>query len=162
MSGTAGGLDGKHVSLLWAGPDRAADIARLHVRLFEPSWDEGSIRRLLDHPASTAFVATLEKPDHVVGFVLGQIAADESEILSIGVDPGCQRSGLGERLVSSLMRAVARAEVRRIYLEVASDNDAALRLYAKSGFERTGRRAGYYARPGGPPADAVTMARTLT
>jgi ribosomal-protein-alanine N-acetyltransferase len=60
------------------------------------------------------------------------------------------------------MRAVSRADVRRIYLEVASDNAAALRLYTKSGFTQTGLRKGYYARTGHPPADAVTMARTLT
>jgi len=160
MSGPALIVDGKRVSLLWAGPERAADIAVLHTRLFDPAWDEASIRRLLDHPASTSFVATLGAPTDVIGFVIGQIAADEAEILSLGVEQDRQRLGVGRLLVEGLARAVRRAEVRRVFLEVAADNSAALALYGSMGFEPNGRRKGYYARPGAAAVDAVTMSRT--
>jgi ribosomal-protein-alanine N-acetyltransferase len=155
-------LDGKRVSLLWAGPERAADIARLHGALFDPPWDEASVRRTLDHPAATSFVATLGGPGEVIGFIIGQIAADEAEILSIGVDPARQRHGVGALLLGGLTRAVQRAEVQRLFLEVAADNAAALALYTRCGFAPTGRRKDYYARPGSTAVDAVTMARPLT
>ena len=29
----------KHVSLLWAAPERAEEIAVLHARIFDPAWD---------------------------------------------------------------------------------------------------------------------------
>lgn len=161
MSGDTETVDGKRVSLLWAGSDRAGDIALLHARLFDPPWDEAAVRRLIDHPAGTAFVATLGQPQDVVGFIIGQIAADEAEILSIGVIGERQRRGIGRLLVEGLMRAVQRAEVRRVFLEVAADNAAALALYQRLGFETTGRRKGYYARPGQPAVDAVTMSRSL-
>jgi ribosomal-protein-alanine N-acetyltransferase len=161
MTGGTQVLDGKRVSLLWAGPERAGDIARLHGVLFNPAWDEASVRRTLDHPAATSFVATLGGPSEVIGFIIGQIAADEAEILSIGVEPTRQRHGVGALLLTGLARAVQRAEVRRLFLEVAADNGAALALYTRGGFTATGLRKGYYARPGGTAVDAVTMSRPL-
>ncbi len=162
MSNTPGLVDAKRVSLLWAGVDRASDIARLHTALFDPAWDEASLKSLLDHPAGTSFVATLGQPNEVVGFIIGQLAADEAEIISIGVAAARQRLGIGRMLVEGLMRAAARAECHRIFLEVAADNDAAIALYGRLGFEQTGRRKGYYARANAASVDALTMARRLT
>jgi ribosomal-protein-alanine N-acetyltransferase len=154
-------VDPKYLSLLWAGPDRAAEIAALHEKLFDPPWDAATVRPLLDHPGSTAFVALLGQPKATVGFVLGQIAADEAEILSIGVAPEWQRRGLGRRLVEGLARAVARAEVKRLILEVADDNAAAHALYRGLGFTEVGRRRNYYHRTSGSPVDALLLALAL-
>lgn len=155
-------IDPKYVSLLWAGPDRAAEIATLHASLFSPAWSEESVKALLDHPAATAFVAMVGgNPKQCVGFVLAQLAADEAEILSIGVAKEWQRKGVGKRLIEGVARAVQRAEAKKLFLEVAADNDAALALYAGAGFLGTGLRRGYYERPGGKPVDAVTFALKL-
>jgi ribosomal-protein-alanine N-acetyltransferase len=154
-------IDPKYVSLLWAGPDQADAVAALHKQLFDPPWDEAGIRALLDHPASTAFVAMIGNPKTAVGFVMGQLAADEAEILSIGVAKDWQRKGIGRRLVDGLARAVARAEVKRVFLEVAADNAAAVALYRRLGFTETGRRKGYYERKGKPPVDALRLTLTV-
>ena len=161
MSAEAASHDPKRVSLLWAGLDRADAVAGLHAKLFDPAWDEDAIRKLLDHPAATSFVAFDGETKEVVGFIMGQLAADEAEILSIGVAADWQRAGLGRRLVEGLATAVKRAEVRRLFLEVADDNEGALALYRAMGFNETGRRKDYYARNGGAAADAVTMALDL-
>ena len=152
----------KHVSLLWASPDQAAEIAHLHGQLFSPGWSEESVRSLLDHPGSTAFLAVLAgQPPTTVGFVMAQLAADEAEILSIGVAPEWQRKGIGRRLVEGVARAVQRAEAKTLHLEVAADNDAAMELYRRAGFLGTGLRRGYYERPGSAPVDAVTLSLRL-
>lgn len=148
----------KYVSLLWASQDRAAEVAALHARVFDPSWDEEAIRNLLDHPASTAFLAFDGQSKSVAGFIMAHIAADEAELLSIGVAPEWQRMGLGRRLIEGLARAAKRAEARRLFLEVAEDNTAALALYRSSGFKEAGRRKGYYKRSDGTSADALNMA----
>lgn len=155
-------IDPKYVSLLWAGPERATEISALHGSLFSPPWSEDSVRALLDHPAATAFVAvTGGAPKHCIGFVMAQLAADEAEILSIGVAKDWQRKGIGKRLIEGVARAVQRAEAKKLFLEVAADNDAALELYRAAGFLGTGLRRGYYARPGGQAVDAVTFALKL-
>ncbi len=157
-----GAFDPKYVSLLWAGPDQAAEVARLHAELFSPPWPEESVRGLLDHPASTAFLAMVGGvPKTCVGFVLAQLAADEAEILSVGVAKDWQGKGIGRRLIEGVARAAQRAEAKTLFLEVAADNDAAMELYRRVGFLGTGLRRGYYARPGGEAVDAVTLSLKL-
>ncbi|MDD4617221.1 MAG: ribosomal-protein-alanine N-acetyltransferase, partial [Alphaproteobacteria bacterium] len=74
--------------------------------------------------------------------------------------PSLRRVKIG---LSPLTHAFAdgRAKNARCYfLEVASDNTPALRLYKKSGFREVGLRPGYYARKKGA-VDAVLMALDL-
>jgi ribosomal-protein-alanine N-acetyltransferase len=151
----------KLVSLLWADPERSADIAALHAKLFSPPWDEDGIRALLEHPASTSLIAVAGAPKAIVGFVIGQLAADEAEIQSIGVTPEWQRVGLGRMLVEGLARASRRGEAKRLLLEVAEDNAAAIDLYRSLGFAEVGRRKRYYIRTDSSPVDALTLALQL-
>lgn len=154
-------LDARQLSLLWAGPERAREIAQIHASLFDPAWDEDAVRKLLDHPAATALAAVAGEPKRTVGFVLGQVAADEAEIISLGVDPSWQRRGIGRQLVEGLVRAVRRAEGKRLHLEVAADNAAACALYRGLGFDEAGRRKGYYERHGAAAADALMLQRPV-
>jgi ribosomal-protein-alanine N-acetyltransferase len=150
----------KHISLLWAAPERAGEVAALHERLFHEGWSEGSIKTLLEHPASTSLIAVAGDPKTIKGFVIAQLAADEAEILSIGVAPDWQRAGLGTRLIEGLIRASKRGEAKQVFLDVAEDNAPALALYAGLGFRELGRRKRYYKRPDGA-VDALTLALTL-
>lgn len=147
----------KHISLLWAAPERAGEVAALHAKLFpSDSWSEASVRTLLEHPASTSLIAVSGSPKTIKGFVIAQLTADEAEILSIGVAPDWQRAGLGTMLIEGLVRASKRGEAKKIFLEVAEDNIAATALYAKFGFKEFGRRKGYYQRSAGM-ADALQL-----
>lgn len=150
----------KHISLLWAAPERAEEVAALHARLFEEHWDAAAIKPLLEHPASTSLIAVTGEPKTIKGFVIAQLAADEAEILSIAVAPDWQRAGLGTRLIEGLARACKRGEAAKIFLEVAEDNTAARALYTKLGFVEMGRRKAYYKRPTGA-VDALTLVLKL-
>lgn len=160
-------IDPRFVSLVWIGPERAAELAEMHAQLFNPPWKEGSFIELLSHPGATAFLARVrERVDALpepAGFVVGQIAADEAEVLTVGVLPRWQRRGVGSILVEGLSRAVKRAEAKRLFLEVAADNQAAFELYRKLGFTAVGMRKGYYDRGGaGQTAqDALVLALPL-
>jgi ribosomal-protein-alanine N-acetyltransferase len=152
-------IDLKRVSLLWAVPGHASEIARAHATLFPSPWDEAAIADLLVHPGSLAMVATHGNPTSIGGFALARIAADEAEIITIGVIGSWQRLGVGKALVDGIKRAAARGGARSIFLEVAQSNAAARALYARSGFLETGCRKGYYAPAiaGTPAEDAVVM-----
>jgi ribosomal-protein-alanine N-acetyltransferase len=147
--------------MLWAAPERAEEIAALHAKLFSPPWDAAAVRSLLEHPAATSLIAVAGSPKAIIGFVIGQLAADEAEILSIGVSPNWQRAGVAAGLLEGLARAARRGDAKRIFLEVAEDNEAALALYRKLGFVEIGRRKRYYERAGREPVDALTFALTL-
>lgn len=150
------------ISLLWAVQGHAEAIAGLHSRLFETAWDEAAITSLLLHPGSIALVATSGHPKDIEGFVLAQIAADEAEILTLGVADDRQRRGFGAKLVDGIKRAAAKAGARAVFLEVAQSNSAAHRLYSRTGFAEAGRRKAYYERAGAPPEDAILMRCELT
>jgi len=147
----------RRTSLLWAVPGHAAAIAQAHQLLFPEPWDEAAIAKLVSHPGSIGLVATRASPQDIVGFALAVAAADEAEILSLGVVPACQRQGIGRDLVDGIKRAARRDGARALFLEVAIGNTAAVALYAANGFAEAGRRKAYYARAGAAPEDAVVM-----
>jgi ribosomal-protein-alanine N-acetyltransferase len=128
-----------------------------------------------DDPWSAdAFVAELAAPHNhyvtareageIVGYagisLLGQpsrgaFVVGEAEVHTIGVDPAHHRRGIGGRLLSELLR-VADDHGGPVFLEVRTDNEPAIELYRREGFEIVGTRAKYY-QPSG--ADAFTMRR---
>jgi ribosomal-protein-alanine N-acetyltransferase len=64
-------------------------------------------------------------------------------------------------MAEGLVRAARRAEVKRLFLEVAADNDAAITLYEGLGFKIAGARKAYYQRKGSANVDAVILALDL-
>jgi [ribosomal protein S18]-alanine N-acetyltransferase len=154
-------LDLKNVSVLWAGVDHAEAVADCHAGLFAEPWNKSAFEGLLSHPGSTALIARTGNPQQTIGFIVGQLAADEAEILTFGVTAAWQRKGVGRKLIEGLMRAAKRAEAKRLFLEVADDNIPAAVLYSRMGFKEVGRRKGYYTRTTGPAADALVLSLSL-
>jgi len=154
-------IDPKHISILWATADHAVQLAPMHARLFDSGWSESAFLNLLSQPTSTAFVAQIGNPHTTIGFVIGRLAADEAEILTLGVAPEVQRRGVGQLLVEALKRAAKQAEAKRMFLEVAASNEAAIELYSALNFKETGRRNDYYAQSGGTREDALILAVDL-
>jgi ribosomal protein S18 acetylase RimI-like enzyme len=77
----------------------------------------------------------------------------EYEVHTIGVDPAYQGQGIGRQLLRRLFDFAGDAT---IFLEVRTDNAAAIALYESEGFEQVGLRKRYYRVSG---ADAYTMKR---
>jgi ribosomal-protein-alanine N-acetyltransferase len=136
------------------GPVVAARLAALHAEAFEASWDASAFETLLDQPGMKA----VEAAD---GFILIRTVAGEAEILTLAVRPSARRRGLGADLLAKGLVLALAGGAGRLFLEVAEDNLAARALYARAGFTEAGRRRGYYARPGGPAADALVLALDL-
>jgi len=157
----AGKIDPRRLSILWAGADHAAELARLHAELFDQPWTIESLHELLAHPGSAAFLARVGDPPETAGFIVGRIAADEAEILTLCVREKWQRRGVGRRLVEAVIRAAKKAEARQLFLEVAASNGPAIALYKGLGFGEIGARKSYYDRSQRPAEDALMLARPL-
>jgi ribosomal-protein-alanine N-acetyltransferase len=138
-------------------------LAALHARCFTPGWSEATIASLLTLPNSFGQIATLldNGAARPAGFALIRIAADEAELLSIGVVPDAQRRGIARRLIASCVERVAGAGAIKLFLEVGESNDAARALYDGLGFQTTGRRRHYYRLLDGSFEDALVMRRDL-
>jgi ribosomal-protein-alanine N-acetyltransferase len=144
-------------------PALAADLPRLsalQVLGFEVPWSEMALAAT----AAGEGVQTLaaEAEGEIVGFVMVRVAVGEAEILTLAVDPARRRQGLGAALVDGALETARRAGAHAVFLEVATDNPAAIALYGKLGFVEAGRRPRYYARREGPRVDALILRRDLT
>ena len=91
------------------------------------------------------------------GMILGRVAADEAEILTLAVDPGQRRRGIGTALLGAAMARATKLGAAFMFLEVAVTNDAARALYAAHGFTEAGLRRHYYT----DGTDALILRSTL-
>ena len=93
------------------------------------------------------FLVAVAAGNDVVGYAIAHAAADEGEILNLGVAAVHRRQGVGRRLVLATMEALAARGARTVYLEVRESNAAARGLYQQLGFGEVGRRSRYYRQP---------------
>ncbi len=143
-----------------ATPGDCVALARLHAASFAEPWTAGELTGLLTSSGVFGFVA--DAGGEAKGFILCRAAADEAEILTIAVNQDNRRGGLGAALVE-ISAALAKAMgVQALFLEVAVDNTAALKLYDSTGFAHAGLRRGYYRRAEGASIDALVLRRDLT
>lgn len=149
------------VEIAIAGPLDASAIALLHGRLFSPPWTTLEVAQLMVHPGAAAFVAQGAAGEGVAGYILGRVAADEAELLSIGVTMAHRRQGIARNLMQALAARVREMGATRLYLEVSAANPGAVALYQVQGFTRIGVRRGYYRLPGQPAEDALLLALEL-
>jgi ribosomal-protein-alanine N-acetyltransferase len=143
-----------------AAIDDAERLAILHAACFADCWSTGAMIEVLRTQGSFGFVIEIAQLP-LCALALARCAADEAELLTIGVAPAWRRHGLARELISAVSDEARTRGARHIFLEVAEDNAAARALYADEGFAPVGRRPGYYARPGVAPVDALTMRREL-
>lgn len=135
----------------------AGRCAELEAQLFDGDdpWPAVAFERELD--SKTNHYVGARSGDTLVGYAgisrLGRRAPFEYEVHTIGVDPASQGQGIGRRLLDELLRFAAGGVV---FLEVRTDNEAAIGLYRSVGFEQIGLRPRYYRVSG---ADAYTMRR---
>ncbi len=144
------------------GPADDALAAGLHALCFKESgeraWSADEFRQLLGTPGCLGMVAVLEQ--RPAGLALARVAADEAEVLTLGVVPSLRRQGIGDFLLARLGHACRQCGARCLFLEVAEDNFPARRLYGSNGFVVVARRDGYYAR-GGCRGAALVLRREL-
>ena len=139
------------------GGEAALLLARLREAAFPAdSWSAAAFARLLAMPGAFALVAARDEVP--AGLVLARVAADEAEIITLGVAPQARRRGIGRLLAGAAAARAAESGAVRLFLEVAAANTAAQHLYQALGFRKVGRRARYY--PDG--TDAVVLARPLS
>lgn len=145
-----------NVAVQSCGVEAADILAPLHEEAFAGDargevWNAQSFRELLAMPGALCLMAL--SGDQPVGFLLLRIAADEAEVITLGVKPRLRRLGVAETLMRAGLAQLAGRGVARCFLEVAEDNAAARALYAGLDFRAVGHRRGYYAAGG----DAVVM-----
>ncbi len=127
----------------------SAVMAAIHAKAFPPhdTWDAAFLSQQLTLPGTFGLL----HPSG--GLVLTRVAADEAEILTVGVIPEARGTGIGTVLLRDACALAAAHGARAMFLEVSVTNDAARSVYRKLGFVVIGQRRKYY--PDG--SDALVM-----
>ena len=139
----------------------ATRLSAIHASAFARPWTAQDFEGFLVERAVSGDGLFLGRDTQPTGFVLSRRAADEAEILSVAVTREARGQGHARTLLAAHLQALAYAGVRTVHLEVEDGNDPALALYRRLGFAQIGRREGYYLRPDGTRAAALSMSRTL-
>lgn len=155
------------VSVIAAGPAHAEILAALHAATIGAdagnaaggAWSGGWLARILALPGAVAALALAPAP---VGFIVTLPAGEAVDIVALGVLPERRRGGIGRRLLDHGAARARAAGARRLMLEVAEDNAAALAFYRGAGFAEAARRPRYYrARAGAAARDALVLIKSL-
>ena len=135
----------KMMEILLMNESHVEQVAQLEKVCFSAPWSENSIRGELLNPLALWLVAVEE--ERVIGYVGSQSVMGEADMMNVAVDPGCRRSGVGRKLVETLVADLARRQVNSLTLEVRASNGPAKALYEQLGFAQVGRRPNYYRNP---------------
>ena len=94
------------------------------------------------------------------GYLAYSQVLDEASIQDVVVDPQCQGTGLGRRLLQASLEDMTRRGSVVCLLEVRASNAAAIALYGSCGFRLDGERRNYYPAEQGRE-NALLMSRQL-
>lgn len=100
-----------------------------------------------------------EPEDRIAGFVVAHpIRRKYGRILTLDIVPQARRSGLATQLMNACEDRLRSLGCNEVYLETAVDNEPALRLYRKLGYEVLRTLPEYYSSHG---LDAFQMGKRL-
>ena len=143
-----------------AQPKDAEAVAALHAKSFYRGWPREDIAAYIIDSDTPTLVAC-DARRKIAGFAMLRLLGDDAELMTIAVEPRFRGKGVAKALMLACFEDLMMTASKRMILEVAADNPAALRLYRNLGFTQLSERKGYYARPDGQPATALVMARNL-
>lgn len=109
---------------------------------FPQPWKREHFEHEMAAPHSFPFVA--ECNGTVAGYVCLMSLFEEAQILDIAIDPTVRGRGIARLLMDHATRVAREKGAEVLALEVRSTNEAAIILYERCGFVRTGIRQKYY------------------
>ena len=134
------------------------DVASaIHKMSFETGWDAATLGEYLT-PKSVAL--GLFEGVVLQGFILLGAVSDQTDMITLAVNPDFRGRGAGRQLVKAAEKDAASRGAELIFLEVAEDNVAATALYRSCRYVPIGMRKNYYKRKGGR-VSALTMRNYL-
>src|SRR5690606_19280141 len=103
------------IAIIEAGVVDAERLATIHRDLFAPPWSSDDFAALLKQSNTLGLIATVSKSKEPVGLLIGRVAADGAEILTLGVSRVWQRLGSAARLVATFVRGAAERGATQVF-----------------------------------------------
>ncbi|MCW3999678.1 MAG: ribosomal protein S18-alanine N-acetyltransferase [Candidatus Bathyarchaeota archaeon] len=116
----------------------------------EEAFTKQQISYLLSDYNTIALVA--RDGQEIAGFIIAQIETAETEyghIITINVQPRYRRLGIGAKMLNETEKQLKIRGISTCHLEVREDNNAAIKLYHKLGYQTLSRLEKYYGKKHG-------------
>jgi len=153
---------------------RAADFEAIYAidqacYPVDVAYSRGELRWYLDLPGAECLVAEIRggggrtkgnstaSRKRIVGFIVTARQKVHAHIITIDVLELHRRAGLGASLLRRAEARLRKRGAREVWLETATNNEAAIAFWNKHGYRTRGRIRNYY--PGG--LDAFSMSKPL-
>lgn len=94
---------------------------------------------------STRAYVVAEDDGVIIGYAGAYLLSPDADVQTIAVSPTAQGRGVGRVLLEELIAIAVRHDCAQLLLEVRSDNESAIAMYERSGFESISKRRDYYA-----------------
>lgn len=124
----------------------------LEKLLYKDPWNENNYASELEQN-DYAYMYVLEHDGVILGYAGFWLSYEYATITKVSINPAVQKKGLGYYLFNSIMKIALDMGATSFSLEVRESNIAAQGLYLKSGYEKKGKRKGYYS----DGEDAIVM-----
>lgn len=122
------------------------------------AWTEALFLTELAEVSISRDVSVAILDSELVGYASFRYVGKQGDVNTVAVASGQQGKGIGTALMDWLESQGALRNVREIFLEVRSDNEAAIKMYSARGYERIDIRRNYY----GNTIDANIMRKKVT
>lgn len=121
-------------------------------------WTRGNF---LDSLAAGHDIILMRQDGRAVAYAVVLTVLDEIHLLNFGVCRESQGNGMGTTFIRHLAEQGRAGGATQFFLEVRCSNEAAIKLYHKTGFEKIGTRKRYYPGLDGTREDAIVMRLAL-
>ncbi|MBM3691570.1 MAG: ribosomal-protein-alanine N-acetyltransferase [Actinobacteria bacterium] len=129
-------------------------IIKIELDLFDKTaWSKDLFLDELARMPDTRWYQVMLDQDQVIGYIGLAVNAEVADIQTIAVIEAAQQKGLGSRLLELAIKEAKNRGAQEMFLEVATQNEAAINLYRKFGFTQVSIRPNYY----GTGKNAFTM-----
>ncbi|MDJ0686992.1 MAG: ribosomal protein S18-alanine N-acetyltransferase [Xenococcaceae cyanobacterium MO_188.B32] len=140
-----------------------AKAVELDKLCFGGLWSKQAYSREIDSPNSSLLVLSYQKEQElvrdnelqntkldqkIIGIGCLWAIVDEAHITLLGIHPHYRGQKLGRLLLYILLQDAVDRQLKRATLEVSVNNQPAISLYQKFGFEIAGKRKNYYPTTG--------------
>ena len=123
-----------------------ASVAAIEKECFgRDAWSEKSVAGELTNALALWLVAV--EGECVAGYVGSQTVCNETDMMNVAVTADFRRRGIGEQLVTVLVKELKAIDSHCLTLEVRASNTPAQAMYEKLSFAEIGRRPRYYQNP---------------
>ncbi len=88
----------------------------------------------------------------IAGFIIAQVETDETEfghIITLNVAPNYRRKNIATKLLQEIESLLKQRGISECRLEVREDNNSAIKLYHKLGYQTIGKLDRYYGKKHG-------------